>query len=134
MPQRKPEIKIESYGRYSKWERDSKELPSILEFTNSIEAVEGNEFGMIIRIIKGKGLKLDYSIKHPPFQDAQGKPEPDFTGEYFINSNDFRFFIGDCIWLPVEDKAGVWNIFVYHNGETIANKSFQVVEPKQKEK
>ncbi len=134
MPQRKPEIKIESYGRFSKWERGSKELPSILEFTTSIEALEGNEFGMIIRIIGGKGLKLDYCIKHPFFHDADGKVEPDFTGEYYINSNDFRFYIGDCIWLPVKDKVGDWDLFVYHNGKTIANKSFQIVTLNQKEK
>lgn len=130
MPRRKPDIKIESYGRYSKWERESKKLPSILEFTTTIEAIEGNEFGMIIRITGGKGLKLDYCIKHPSFPNTKGDIEPDFCGEYFVNSNDFRFYIGDCIWLPVEDKRGDWEIFIYHDERCVAEKSFKIVSPK----
>ncbi|MBA7517639.1 hypothetical protein ES705_09693 [subsurface metagenome] len=51
-----PDIRIESYGRYSKWKQGSKKLPMILEFTNTIEAVEGNEFEMILRIKESKGL------------------------------------------------------------------------------
>lgn len=129
MRNKKLEIKIDSYGRYSKWNRGSKELPVILEFTNIIEAAEGNEFGMILIIKGGKGLKLDYCIKHPPFHDSKGNPEPDFTGEYYVNSNDFRFFIGDCIWLPIEDKVGEWSIFVYHNGKTIASKILNIELP-----
>ncbi len=101
------QVKIDSYdGRYTKWEHDSKKLPEIRAYTNTIEAIEGNEFGMILRIIYGKGLKLDFCIKHPPFQNAKGNQEPDFKGEHFVNSNDLRFYIGDCIWPPVEDKVG----------------------------
>ncbi len=127
MRRRKPEIKIDSYGRYSKWERGSKELPVILEFTNSVEAIEGNEFGMILRIKGGKGLRLDFCIKHPCFYDAKGNQEPDFSGEYYVSSNDFRFYIGDCIWHPLEDKVGEWKFFVYNNGETIASKTLNII-------
>jgi len=130
MPQKKPEIKIESYGRYSKWENGSKKLPSVLEFTNVIEAFEGNEFGMILRIKRGKGLKLEYCIKHPPFLCDDGKVAPDFIGEYFVNSNDFQFYIGDCIWLPYDDKIGNWEIKVYHEDRIIAEKTFEIVSPK----
>ena len=130
MKKKKPEIRFESYGRYSKWDRNRRDLPEILEFNNTIEAAEDNEFGMILRIRNGKGLKFDYCIKHPPFCDSKGVVEPDFTGEYYVNSNDFRFYIGDCIWLPFEDKVGLWEIFVYFEGKTIASKSFQIILPK----
>lgn len=129
MPKKKPKIKLESFGRYSKWEKDSRQLPKILEFTNTIEAVEGNEFGLILKIERGKGIKLHYIIKHPPFRNEKGKPEPDFTGEYFVNSNQHEFYIGDCIWLPVKDKVGIWEIIVYHEGRIIASQVFKIILP-----
>jgi hypothetical protein len=123
-----PKIKIESFGRFSNWNRTSKELPQILEFTNTIKAKQGNEFGIILHISAGKGTKLDYCIKHPPFKDMKGNIEPEFTGTYFINSNDYRFYIGDCIWLPVEDKIGPWEILVEWEGEIIAQQIFEVID------
>jgi hypothetical protein len=130
VPQKKPEIKIESCRRYSKWKRGSKKLPSILEFTNTIKTYEGNEFGMILRIKKGKGLKLIYFIKHPSFLNDDGIIALDFIGKYFVNSNDFQFYIGDSIWLLVEDKIGTWEVIVYHEDIIIASKSFKIVLPK----
>lgn len=127
MPRKKPKIRIESYGRYSRWERGNRKLPKILEFTQTIEAIEGNEFGMILKIEGGKGMRLDFCIKHPPFRDESGNLEPDFTGEYFVNSNRYEFYIGDCIWLPVEDKIGAWEIMVSHDGQELARKVFHVV-------
>ena len=129
MPRKKSKIKLESFGRYSKWERGSRELPKILEFTNQIEAIDGNEFGFILKIEGGKGMKLDYIIKHPPFKNDAGNIEPDFTGEYYVNSNQYEFYIGDCIWNPVEDKVGIWEIEVFHNGYKLVNKVFKVVTP-----
>lgn len=122
-----PKSKVESFGRYSKWKRGTKELPQILEFTNTIKSVEGNEFGMVLHITGGKGAKLDYCIKHPPFTDAKGNIEPDFTGTYLVNTNDYKFFIGDCIWLPVEDKVGDWIVRVEFEGKLIAEHTFKVV-------
>ena len=129
MKKKQLKIKIETFGRYSKWDRNSRKLPEIIEFTNTIEAIEGNEFGMVLRILGGKGLKLDFCIKHPPFRDSEGKPEPDFIGEHYVSSNDYRFYIGDCIWLPVEDKAGIWELFVSFQGNIVASKTFRVVLP-----
>lgn len=123
---RKPKIIIDSFGRYSKWNRSSRELPKILEFTENIESVEGNEFGMVLHILGGRGIHLEYCIKHPPFTDKYGNPEPDFTGEYVVKSNDNKFYIGDSIWLPVEDKVGIWEVIVRHNAEIIASKKFNV--------
>lgn len=129
MAKRKPKITIESFGRYSKWDRTSRKLPHIEEFTETIPAVEGNEFGMVLHITGGRGIKLNYCIKHPPFKSSDGKIEPDFTGKYYINSNDHKFYIGDCIWLPVEDKTGIWYIYVEWDGVKVAEKKFSVVLP-----
>lgn len=126
MAKKRPTIKIESFGRYTKWNRESKELPKIVKYTTTIKSEEGNEFGMILNIVGGKGIILDYCIKHPPFKDKNGKIEPDFVGEFFIKSNNFRFFIGDCIWLPVEDKVGIWDISVSYQGKVVANKKFEI--------
>lgn len=126
MAKKKPQIKIESFGRYTNWNRGSKELPHIEEFTEEIIAKEDVEFGMILHIVGGKGIKLNYCIKHPPFKDDSGNPEPDFTGEYYINSNDYRFYIGDCIWAPAEDKCGIWIIIVEHEQRIIAEKKFLI--------
>jgi hypothetical protein len=79
-----------------------------------------------LKIEGGKGIKLDYIIKHPPFKNEVGVLEPDFTGEYYINSNYHVFYIGDCIWLPAEDKVGTWEIIVYHEGTIIASQIFQI--------
>lgn len=122
-----PKIKIESYGLYSKWMRGSRELPKIKEFAQMIKAEEGNEFGMILHITSGKGAKINYRIQHPPFRDVEGEIEPDFTGEYLVNSNNYRFYIGDCIWLPVEDKVGKWIVSVEFEGKVVAEKTFLVV-------
>ena len=68
-------------------------------------------------------------MKHPPFTDEQGNIRPDFEGSQFINSNDWQFFLGDTIWLPVENKCGVWEIITYLDGREIARKSFNIVMP-----
>ncbi len=120
-------VEIESYGLYSKWDRESRELPKIREFTTTIDAVSDNEFGMVLRISKGKGASLTYCVKHPPFKNEAGETEPDFTGEYLVTSNDYRFYIGDCIWPPVDDKKGTWEIWVYYEDEVIAGKKFTVI-------
>ena len=130
MPRKKPKIKLESFGRYTKWERGSRQLPRILEFTNRVEAIEGNEFGLILKIEGGKGMKLDFIIKHPPFKDINGNIEPDFIGEYFVNSNSYEFYIGDCIWEPIDDKIGLWQIIVYYEGNQIASQSFDIIASK----
>jgi hypothetical protein len=71
-------------------------------------------------------MKLDYKIKHPSFKDKFGNIEADFTGVYHVNSNDYRFYIGDCIWKPIEDKCGTWHIIVEHEKTIIAERKFLV--------
>ncbi|NQU84429.1 MAG: DUF3859 domain-containing protein, partial [Mariniphaga sp.] len=110
MKKRKPHIEIYSFGEYTQWDRESKNIPKILNITNEIKAVPGAEFGYVLRIKKGKGEKLIYKIEHPPFKDKNGKILPAFTGEHYIKSNDYQFFLGDCIWEPVDDKLGKWEL------------------------
>jgi hypothetical protein len=130
MPKKKNtkyEFEVESYGRYTQWDNNSKELPKIKKFTTTIEAEEDIEFGCILRIKKAKGNIINFTINHPKFKDSSGKTAAPFTGEYFINSNNFRFFIGDRIWLPLEDKKGTWEIIVKIGKDTLLRKNFSVV-------
>ena len=126
MAKRKPIFKMYSYGEYSKWDRNSKEIPKILNFSTEIEAVPGTEFGYVLHVKQGKGETLTFKIDHPPFKDEQGKIRPPFTGEQFIRTNDFEFYLGDCIWEPIEDKLGKWEITTYYKGNVVANKIFRI--------
>ena len=102
--------KISSYGIYEGWDRDSRELPVIQKFTEEIPARIGIEFGYILNIKKAKGKRLYFRIEHPPFTDGHGEVMPPFTGELYVRTNDWDFFLGDTIWEPVSDKAGSWRL------------------------
>ncbi|WP_299584052.1 DUF3859 domain-containing protein [uncultured Sunxiuqinia sp.] len=130
MAKKKIDIVLYSYGEYSPWDRSNRDLPKIREITEIIEAEIGTEFGYILKIRKGKGKKLEFRIIHPPFKDEHGAIAPDFTGEYYINSNDYSFFLGDCIWEPLEDKLGPWRLITYLDGQVIADKTLQLVAKK----
>lgn len=125
----KPKITWEmiSWGRYSAWDREDKALPEIKEFTTEIPAVVGLEFGYILEIRKARGRKIHFTIEHPPFLDSQGQPAPAFTGEVYVRSNVWQFFLGDTIWEPVEDKCGPWRLMVELDGEIMADKTFTIV-------
>ena len=120
MTKRIPTIKIFSYGEYSKWEKGSREIPKILNFATKIEAEIGTEFGYVLHIKNGKGKTLTFIIDHPQFTDESGKISPPFTGEQFIRTNDFEFYLGDCIWEPLNDKLGKWEITTFFEGKIVA--------------
>ena len=124
MKKRKPIIKIYSYGEYSEWDRNSKEMPKILNFITKIKGEIGTEFGYVLHIKNGKGEKLTFKIDHPPFSDDEGKLRLPFTGEQFIKTNDFKFYLGDCIWEPLDDKLGKWELTTYHDNNIVANMTF----------
>ena len=128
MSKKKIDIELYSYGEYSRWDRNSRELPRIINITETIEAEIGTEFGYVLKIKKAKGKKLEFRIIHPPFNDENGQLMPDFTGEYFIGSNDYSFFLGDCIWEPLEDKLGDWRLITYYEGKVIADKTLRLVK------
>ncbi|RIJ49435.1 DUF3859 domain-containing protein [Maribellus luteus] len=126
MAKRRPTFKIYSYGEYSKWDRESREIPKILDFTTEIEASIGTEFGYVLHIKNGKGESVQFRIDHPPFLDEKGQVTPPFTGEQFIRTNDFEFYLGDCIWEPLEDKKGKWELTTWYQGKIVANKIFNL--------
>lgn len=115
---------MHSFGEYSKWDRGSKKIPQILKFATDIKAKIGTEFGYVLHIKQGKGETLTFKIDHPPFTDVQGNLRAPFTGEQFINTNNFEFYLGDCIWEPMEDKLGKWGITTFYKGKVVAKKVF----------
>ena len=86
-----PQVVIVSYGKYTKWDRESRDLPELLELTYEVEAAIGVEFGMIVEIFQAKGRFLDFRIDHPPFTDSDGNVEPPFEGTYQIRNNPYAF-------------------------------------------
>jgi len=118
-----PKVEIINYGRYAQWDRDSKKLPEFVELTTFIKSEIDVEFGMIVEIVQGKGRFLEYIIDHPPFRDNSGEVSPPFTGSYQIRSNPYRFFLGDTVWAPIEDKKGNWNLIIKIDGQEVAKKT-----------
>lgn len=130
MPKQKPNITIEKFGRFTTWDKTSREMPRLIKYTTEIEAVDGNEFGIVINVDYLKGEVLEFTIKHPPIKDEKGNLLPQFKGELHVNSKHTQFFVGDGIWLPVEDKIGAWEITIFYKNEKVANKKFDVILPK----
>jgi len=122
-----PEVEIISYGRFTRWNSDDRELPELQELTNRIIAKIDVEFGMIIEIRHGKGRYLEYLIHHPPFKDIDGNVVPSFEGEYQVKSNPYRFFLGDSVWEPVEDKRGAWEFIIQIDKQTVARKKLELI-------
>lgn len=118
-----PEVEIINYGRYSSWDRDSKALPEFQELTETVEASVDVEFGMIVEIRKGKGRYLDFRIDHPPFEDSEGNIEPPFEGTFRVKQNPYRFFLGDTVWEPVEDKKGEWKLSLFIDDVELVSKT-----------
>lgn len=124
MPSRKAEIELYSYGIYEPWNRSSKEIPKLKTITTRIPVVPEIEFGYVLKIKKAKGSLISFTIHHPPFLNENGETSPPFTGEEYINSNDWSFYLGDTVWPPYEDKAGEWELITWLDGKEIARKSF----------
>jgi len=92
---------IDSWGIYSNWDKNSKSLPVIEKQTLEIPATIGIEFGYILKIYKAKGKKLNFCIDHPGILDENGKKRLPFTGEAYVRTNQWDFFLGDTIWEPI---------------------------------
>lgn len=122
MAKKKITWELYSYGIYSRWERTSKALPRLLDITDRIPVQPDIEFGYILKITGAKGKKLDFCIDHPPFNDDKGQLAPPFEGEYYINSNNYEFFLGDTVWEPYEDKEGTWTLSTWMDGKLLAEK------------
>ena len=122
-----PSVEILSYGIYSHWDRESKELPELVEMTDEIKARTDLEFGMVLEIRGAKGRFLSFRIDHPPFRDKSGHIAPPFEGNYQVKSSPFRFFLGDSIWEPLEDKKGQWSLHVFFDDAIVATKRLTII-------
>ncbi|MFW6061856.1 MAG: DUF3859 domain-containing protein [Planctomycetota bacterium] len=127
MAKKQPEARMVSYGLYTPFDRESEQLPQILEFTDHVPAREGVEFGYILEIRKARGKVLTFRIDHPPFPDKSGETAPPFEGEQRIRAPEWHFFLGDTIWPPVEDKVGDWTLSTWVDGDQVASRTFHVV-------
>lgn len=116
-----------NYGIYHHWDRDIRDLPKIREFTTTIPGRLDIEFGFILNMKKAKGKLLSFCIDHPPFMDKNGEPAPPFTGEEYIRTNDWNFYLGDTLWEPISDKLGAWHMTVEIEGQVVGDETFQVV-------
>lgn len=130
MPRRKPLITMANYGRYTTWNKTSRELPKILEYTNTVEAIEGCEFGVIVDVKDAKGKVLDFMIKHPPIKNEKGNLLPQFKGQLHVKSHNTQFFVGDGLWLPLEDKIGTWEVIISMGDKQWVSKQFNVIAAK----
>jgi hypothetical protein len=127
MAKKKPDVSMHSYGLYAGWDRESKVLPRLVKITSEIEAELGVEFGYVLRIRHARNGKITFRIAHPPFKDGDGNMAPPFDGELYVKTNDYRFFLGDTIWAPVENKRGEWQLVTWLDGRKVADKTFTMV-------
>jgi hypothetical protein len=127
MARKKPEVSMHSYGMYDGWNRESKDLPELVKITTEIEAALHVEFGYILRIRNARNSKIVFRIEHPPFRNSTGDVAPPFDGELYVKTNDFRFFLGDTIWAPVEDKRGEWRLTTWVADEKVADKTLMLI-------
>ncbi len=126
MAKQKPEVTIRSFGIYTQWDPDSKELPKVQEFTTRVRAEIDVEFGFIASIKGAKNQLVNYCIYHPDIPDAEGNVRPPFVGEVYVRTNDWEFFLGDTIWEPVENKLGPWRMTLEMSGKLVAEKTFDL--------
>ena len=127
MAKRSSIIEMVSYGVYTTWDSKSKELPKIKDFTTQVYADIDVEFGFIVNIKKAKGQKIRYCIHHPNITNEDGEALDPFDGEEHVNSNDWDFYLGDTIWLPIENKLGAWRMEIELQGRVVAEKTFNLV-------
>lgn len=123
----KAKFTISSFGIYQDWDEESKQLPIIKDFTTKIPAQLDIEFGFILQVLKGKGLKLNYTIYHPHIPDKKGEVMDPFTGEVYVRNNDWEFYLGDSLWEPIDDKTGDWRMVIGLGGKVVAEKTFSVL-------
>jgi hypothetical protein len=124
MPKKKVSVNMISYGLYEAWDR--KHIPKLIRFTKTIPVALGHEFGYVLRFLNAKNQRISFTIFHPDFQNSRGQKAPPFTGEQYVKSNDYLFFLGDTFWEPLQDKTGVWELVTKLEGNNVANMCFDM--------
>lgn len=128
MAKKKPVFNIDSYGTYDQWNRNSGDIPKIIKINHEVIMHPDVEFGLVLNIKGGKGIKLDFRVIHPKFNTPDGKLANDFVGDHFVNSNDWSFFLGDTVWEPYETKLGEWRFIISHEGKNIVDKTLHLID------
>lgn len=126
MAKRKLSYKVVNHGIYGGWDRESRALPTLKKSSDSIPAQAEIEFGYILNIKNAKGRVLRFRIEHPPFIDDSGEVAPPVTGELYVRTNDWDFFLGDKVWEPVEDKIGKWRLVTSIEDTVLEDRTFTV--------
>ena len=126
MAKKQPQVNIRTFGIYTKWDSDAKNLPKLVEVTESVPAEVDIEFGFIARIRNAKNQRLHYCIDHPGIRDDDGNVREPFTGFVYVKTNDWDFYLGDTVWEPIDDKLGEWHMWIELNGSRMAEKTFEV--------
>lgn len=126
MARRRPEVKEVSYGLYERFDADAKELPKLDRFATTVPLRVGQEFGYVLKIKHGRGLKIDFEIAHPRVPGPDGMARPPFTGEQYVRTSDFDFFLGDALWEPLEAMCGEWTLTTRLDGRQVAQRTFEV--------
>jgi hypothetical protein len=49
-----------------------------------------------------------------------------FEGNVIVRNNDWKFYLSDTIWLPVDDKVGEWHMYIQYNNSVVAEQKFEV--------
>ncbi|MEO0514830.1 MAG: DUF3859 domain-containing protein [Planctomycetota bacterium] len=130
MARKRPVIQEVSYGLYDRFEAEGKGLPRVREFTSAVPAVVGQEFGFVIKIKHGRGLRIDFEIDHPRILHREtGDVMEPFRGEVFVRDSDFDFFLGDALWEPIEQMIGEWTLSTKLDGKLVNRRTFEVVRP-----
>lgn len=127
MAKRKPEISMRTYGIYTRWDSEAKELPRITDVTTRVGAKIDVEFGFVVNVKGAKNQELYYCIDHPGILDASGIVRPPFDGTVYVKTNDWNFYLGDTIWEPISDKLGDWRMTLEIDGKVVAEKTFELV-------
>lgn len=117
---------MKSYGIYSQWDSEKKQLPKIAEFTTRVPATLNVEFGFVVNIKGAKNKELTYCIDHPGILDAEGNRRGPFDGIVFVKTNDWDFYLGDTVWEPIGDKLGAWHLWLELDGKRIVEKTFDL--------
>lgn len=129
MAKQKPNVIVRTFGVYSKWNSNAKELPSFIQSTTRIPAQIDVEFGLVINVKGGKNLPINFCIDHPGISDEHGIKRPAFEDTVYIKTNDWDFYLGDTIWQPIEDKLGKWRMTLELQGAIVAEQSFELYLP-----
>ena len=124
---------MRTYGIYTQWDSNSKELPRFSECTTRIRADIDVEFGFVVNVKGAKNQELTYCIDHPGIQDTDGSTRAPFGGIVYVKTNDWDFYLGDTIWEPVADKLGNWRMTLELDGKVVADKTFELHDEEKME-